>query len=55
MKSVAFKTVGMALLVAGIASLCLATPVAPEIDASMAGNALALLAGAVLMIRGRKR
>jgi hypothetical protein len=32
-----------------------ALPVAPEIDASSAGSALALLTGAVLVIRGRRK
>jgi len=64
MKSILFKTAGMTLLVAGMAGLCLAQCISnicpggggvPEINASTAGNALALLSGAVLMIRGRKK
>jgi len=57
MKSSILKTAGMALLLVGVAGLCMAQQLdcrVPEIDASTAGNALALLGGAVLMIRGRK-
>ena len=54
MKSTLVRTVGMALLLAGMGSLLLASAV-PEIDATSAGNAIALLAGAVLLIRGRKQ
>jgi hypothetical protein len=54
MKSTLVKTAGMALLLAGMGSALFATAV-PEIDAASAGNAIVLLAGAVLMIRGRKR
>jgi len=54
MKSAVLKTLGMALLVAGVAGLCQATAV-PEIDGATAGNALALLGGILLVIRSRKR
>ena len=54
MKSVFVKSLGMGLLLVGVASFCFATPV-PEIDGASAGNALALLAGVMLVIRGRKR
>jgi len=54
MQSMAFKTMGLALLLAGMAGLSLASAV-PEIDASTASNALALLGGAALIIRARKR
>jgi hypothetical protein len=53
MKSTLLKAAGMALLLVGASGLLLA-PV-PEIDAASAGNALALLGGAVLLIRARKR
>jgi hypothetical protein len=51
------KIAGVALLGIAAAGLVLAdgTVPAPEINASTAGNALALLSGAVLMIRGRKK
>jgi len=63
MKSIT-KVAGTALLLAGMGGLLLAqsqnciTGVncgAPEIDAASAGNALALLGGAVLLIRSRKK
>ena len=49
------KAAGMILLGIGLASLALAQQRTPEIDAASAGNALALLGGALLIIRGRKR
>jgi len=55
MKSI-LKTLGVTLLLAGVAGMCQAVPVAtPEIDGATAGNALALLGGIVLVIRSRKR
>jgi hypothetical protein len=56
MKNSLMKTAGMILLGIGIASLALAqTAPAPEIDPASGINAIALLSGAVLLIRGRKR
>jgi hypothetical protein len=55
MKSTLVRTAGMALLLAGMGSVLSATYSTPEIDASSAGNAVVLLAGAVLTIRGRKK
>jgi hypothetical protein len=56
MKATIMKATGMALLLAGMGGLLLAiVPVAPEIDPASAASALALLGGAVLVIRGRKR
>jgi hypothetical protein len=56
MKSTIMKATGIALLLAGVGGLLIAVPVgAPEIDAASAGNAIALLGGAVLLIRNRKR
>ena len=60
MKSTIIKA---ALLLAGMGGLLLAARedinqnwnCAPEIDGASAGTALALLGGAVVMIRGRKR
>ena len=50
------KAAGMILLGIGIASLSLAqTAPAPEIDPASGINAIALLSGAVLLIRSRKR
>jgi hypothetical protein len=54
MKNCLMTAAGMALLLAGMGGSLLAIQV-PEIDAASAGNALALLGGAVLLIRGRKR
>lgn len=50
------KIVGMMLLLVGMAGLAIAeTVLAPEIDPGSATTALALLSGAVLVIRGRKK
>jgi hypothetical protein len=48
------KIAGLALLCVGMSSACFAA-VTPEIDPASGANALALLAGAMLMIRGRRR
>ena len=48
---IAFAAVLMGLGVLGTASAALA----PEIDAASSVNALVLLSGAVLVIRGRRR
>ncbi len=53
-KSMVLKLAGLALLTIGVSSVASATAV-PEIDAATGANALALLAGALLIIRGRKR
>jgi hypothetical protein len=56
MKSSMMKTAGMALLLVGMGAALSAFPApTPEIDAASAGNALALLGGAVLLIRSRKK
>jgi hypothetical protein len=50
------KTAGMALLLVGISGFALAiTQPVPEIDGGSAGSAIALLTGALLVIRGRKK
>jgi hypothetical protein len=54
------KLAGTVLFGLGIATVCFAAAVnpvnsAPEIDAASAMNALTLLTGALLIIRGRKR
>jgi hypothetical protein len=51
------RIIGMALIMAATAAFALAQagPPAPEIDAGSATSALALLAGAALIIRGRRR
>ena len=50
------KYLGIALLFVGISGAALAVPaVAPEIDPGTAGSALALLSGALLVIRSRRK
>jgi len=47
---------GMLLLVLGYSAFASAAIVgAPEVDPASAGSALALLSGAVMVIRGRRR
>ena len=48
-----YKVLGMALLVIGCAGTALAS--VPEIDPGSAVSALALVSGALLVIRGRRR
>lgn len=48
------RIIGMALIVAATAAVALAFA-GPEIDPGSATSALALLAGAALIIRGRRR
>ena len=55
MKSTFYKSLGMGMLLIGVAGLCLGISPVPEIDGAGAVNALALLSGVVLVIRGRKR
>jgi hypothetical protein len=52
-KSTIMKIAGMALLGVGMAASCMAIAV-PEIDPSTGVNALALVAGALLVIRSRR-
>jgi hypothetical protein len=47
------KTLGLTLLLIGSCGLIYAR-IVPEIDAGSAGSALALLSGALLIIRGRR-
>lgn len=47
------KTLGMFLLMVGASAYCLAA--VPEIDPGSAGSALALVTGAVLVIRSRRK
>jgi len=49
------KLMGMALLFVGVASFTFALSPVPEIGAGSAGSAVALLAGALLVLRGRKK
>ena len=54
MKINAMKIAGFALLGIGMSSACFAAAT-PEIDPASGASALAMLAGAMLMIRGRRR
>ena len=48
------RLVGLMLLLIGVSGLAMAlAPAAPEIDPSSGTSALALLSGALLVIRGR--
>jgi hypothetical protein len=47
------KVCGFSLLIVGLAGSLFATPV-PEIDPASGANAVALLAGALLVIRSRR-
>jgi len=50
------KTLGMIVMLLSVAGLALADiTVAPEINAGSATSALALISGALLVIRGRKK
>jgi hypothetical protein len=53
MKSNLMKLAGMALLVVGASGALMAD--VPEIDPASGANAIALLTGALLIVRGRKR
>lgn len=48
------KALGMLLLLVGASSFAMAATV-PEVGAGSAGSALALLSGALLVIRGRRK
>jgi hypothetical protein len=54
-KSMVLKVAGLALLTIGVSSVASAVSGVPEIDAATGANAVALLTGALLIIRGRKR
>jgi hypothetical protein len=50
------KTLGMILLLVSVSSLAFAGPVAaPEISPASGTGALALLSGAILVIRGQRK
>jgi hypothetical protein len=53
-KSTLMKVVGVALLGIGVAGSCLAVPV-PEIDTATGANTLALVAGALMILRSRRK
>ncbi|MGH9645849.1 MAG: hypothetical protein ACRD4E_03440 [Bryobacteraceae bacterium] len=49
------KLLGSVLLLIGVASAALATPATPEISPASAGSAIALISGAVVVMRGRRK
>jgi hypothetical protein len=49
------KYIGLALLLIATAGIAGATPAVPEIDPGSGMSALALLSGALLVLRGRRR
>ena len=49
------KVAGVVLLFVGVSAAALAQPPAPEINAGSVGSALALLSGALLIIRARRK
>lgn len=49
------KIAGVSLLIIGVCGAASAAFTTPEIDPASGANAIALLAGALLMIRGRRR
>jgi hypothetical protein len=49
------KTIGLLLLLVGVTGLAFGGTVVPEIDPGAGVSALAVLSGAMLVIRGRKR
>jgi hypothetical protein len=55
MRSLIQKVSGIALLVAGVGITCVAQSPAPEIDRSTGLNALVLVAGALMIMRSRRR
>ena len=48
------KVLGMMILIAGASQLAMASAV-PEIGVGSAGSAIALISGAMLVIRGRRK
>jgi hypothetical protein len=49
------KIIGFALLLAATSTALMAISAVPEIDASTGGSALAMIAGALLVVRGRRK
>jgi uncharacterized protein YccT (UPF0319 family) len=49
------KVLGMILLLAAMSSFATAAALVPEIGAGSAGSAIALVSGAMLVIRGRRK
>ncbi len=49
------KTLGMLFIMTAVSVCCFAQVRTPEIDPATGGSALALITGALLVIRGRKK
>jgi len=49
------KLIGSILLLIGVGTAVFATPSVPEINPASAGSAIALISGAVLLMRGRRK
>ncbi len=49
------KVLGMMLMLAGMAVFAMATPPSPEVGVGSAGSAIALVSGALLVVRGRRK
>ncbi len=49
------KLLGLTVILAGMATTAMAGITVPEVDASTGAAALALLAGGVLVLRGRRK
>lgn len=49
------KMLGMVMMFVGVSGLALAQPRVPEIDPGSAGTAVALLSGALLVIRAHRK
>ncbi len=49
------KVLGMMILVAGASQFAMAALAVPEIGVGSAGSAIALISGAMLVIRGRRK
>jgi hypothetical protein len=49
------KLIAVALLVVGCSAVAMAGPSAPEIDPASGANALALIAGSLVVLRSRRR
>lgn len=49
------KLLGQVLLFIGVGSAAFATPTVPEVGTASAGSAIALISGAILVMRGRRK
>jgi hypothetical protein len=49
------KLIAVALLVAGFSAVAMAAPGVPEIDPASGANAVALIAGGLLILRSRRK